>query len=244
MTKTSEELLQDISKLEGLKLASIRKGAEITIRKIDWNNKKIILETGAGTQRSRPFSEMERLWNSLCSKPAIHVDSELGGSGTSRNQPETILANLPYVEWFKTSNKKHLTLAEAPSHHFGTLKQMDAVKAEELKSLIKQAAANAASSAEPARMIAVSRDIAAHAEILEQSTGIKPKALEMGTYEFSLPSCRLVLVSETAVEGGLPPGTYLVLKGNPAGQPKGEVRIAGRKHTVAESEGLCLLFEN
>jgi hypothetical protein len=244
MIKSSKELFKDISKLEGLKLSSIRVGAEITIIQIDWENQRIILETAIGKRRSRPFLEMERLWSSLCSKPCIHVDSELGGSGTSRNQPETILANLPYVEWFKISNKKHLSLVDAPSHHFGTLKQMDAVKAEALKSKNELTLLNASGSAELTQTIAISGDIGAHSKMIEKATGIKPNALEMGTYSFQLPSCQLILVSVNAVGGKLPQGIYLVLKGNPISLTNDKVEICGVEYKFCDTDGLCLLFKN
>jgi len=63
---------------------------------------------------------------------AVHVDEVLHGSGTSRNQPETILANLPYVEWLKLDNKKHIAFVGKNTHLYGTLKQMDSIPASNL----------------------------------------------------------------------------------------------------------------
>src|SRR5690606_35913078 len=96
------------------------------------------LRTRKGKERSRPFSELRRLWQALQMSPAIHVDSVLGGSGSSRNQPETILANLPYVEWFQYDGKKHLTLVGSPTHPNGTLKQLDPLRAQEIRSKMKK----------------------------------------------------------------------------------------------------------
>ena len=66
-------------------------------------------------------------------RPAVHVDEVLHGSGTSRNQPETILANLPYVEWVVINNKKHISYVGESTHPYGTLKKMEPIKAEETK---------------------------------------------------------------------------------------------------------------
>lgn len=122
--KTFDEVLKDIEiNLVGLKLPSIRPGAEITIVKLDRMDESIHLTTSKGQPKKRPFKELEKLWRALCDNPAIHVDSVLKGSGSSRNQPETILANLPYVEWFKHSGKKHLAIQSTNSHKFGTLKE-------------------------------------------------------------------------------------------------------------------------
>src|SRR6185503_4271360 len=104
------DVLSDIEKLKNKKLSSIRKGAEITIEEVDRTNDRLILTTARGKKKSRPLSEIQMLWERLCANAALHVDSALGGSGSSRNQPETILANLPYVEWLSNERKKHIAL--------------------------------------------------------------------------------------------------------------------------------------
>lgn len=97
---TFDEVINDIGKMVGLELESIKPGANIKLNGIDRTAKRIELITSAGKIKTRPFSELEKIWNKLCSSPAAHVDSVLGGSGSSRNQPETVMANLPYIEWF------------------------------------------------------------------------------------------------------------------------------------------------
>jgi hypothetical protein len=239
--KKFNDVLEDIEKLVGLKLQSIREGAEITIEEMDWNAKRILLKASDGVRRSRPFTEMERLWKALCKQSSIHVDSELGGSGSSRNQPETILANLPYIEWFRYLRKKHLTLMGSPSHAFGTLKRMDDIAAEEMKQSI-QTAAISSKDGGVAQMIVVSGDLGRHAETLEQVTGIKGQAVHQGVYEFSLPACRFLLVSDYAVTGNIPLGTYLVIEGNPPQQTTKSVEIAGQRYAFHAAKGLCLLY--
>ena len=96
-----------------------------------------------GDLRSRPISELENIWNELLISAAVHVEGVLFGSGTSRNQPETILANLPYIEWLKYGNKKHISYVESNTHPFGTLKKMDDLDAIEIsKKLSSKASVN------------------------------------------------------------------------------------------------------
>lgn len=72
----------------------------------------------------------------MCSLPAAHVDSVLGGSGSSRSQPETILANLPYVEWLTVAGKKNIAYVGDDTHEKGTLHKMDDDKAAEYQALM------------------------------------------------------------------------------------------------------------
>ncbi len=239
--KKFKDALKDIEKLAGLQLQSIRPGAEIMIEEIDWTSERISLKTSQGRLRSRPFSEMEQLWAALHKKTAIHVDSELAGSGSSRNQPETILAHLPYIEWFMYSRKKHLAFMHMPSHALGTLKRMDDIAAEEMRRKLL-AAETAMRGAGIARIIVVSSDLANHANMLEQMTGSKGQALQQGAYEFVLPSSRLLLVTENAVAGSIPKGTYLVIEGSPPLQGTKNVEIAGQKYKLMATMGLCLLY--
>ncbi|MFZ5768779.1 MAG: hypothetical protein ACOY3F_08830 [Bacillota bacterium] len=121
------QVIADMKKLRGVRLGSIRPGAEITILEVDEAEGRVVVETKSGEKRSRSLQEIRRVWSELCTKPAVHVDAALKGSGSSRNQPETILANLPYVEWFRYNNKKHITLVGRATHPLGTLKEMDPV---------------------------------------------------------------------------------------------------------------------
>ena len=239
--KKFSDVLKDIEKLTGLKLQSIREGAEITIEELDWDSKRILLKTSSDVLRSRPFAEMEQLWNVLCKQPAIHVDSELKGSGSSRNQPETILANLPYVEWFRHLRKKNLALMSSNSHALGTLKRMDAIAAEEMKQSIQTTAVSTRGDG-AALVIVVSGDPSGHAETMEEVTGIKASAVQQGVYEFSLPACRFLLVSNHAVKGNIGLGTYLVIEGNPPQQATKSVEIANQKYVLQATRGLCLLY--
>ena len=41
-------------------------------------------KVASGKKKSRPFTEIEILWEALCLEKIVHVDTALGGSGTSR----------------------------------------------------------------------------------------------------------------------------------------------------------------
>lgn len=124
-----EEVLRDISTMVDIKLGSIRPGADITLTNVDFDGLKLELETSSGAKRSRPFSEIEAIIRFLNSEKVAHVDTVLGGSGSSRNQPETILANLPYIEYTYIDRKKHLVLRDEPTHVIGTLKEVSLIEA-------------------------------------------------------------------------------------------------------------------
>ena len=50
------------------------------------------------------------------------------GSGTSRNQPETVFANLPYIQHFKYKKKKHILLRNKNVHEAATLSELQGVE--------------------------------------------------------------------------------------------------------------------
>ena len=106
--KSFQEMLVDLEELRGMPLSSISgQATPFQIEEIDRENDRILLNVN-GTSKSRPLEELRKIWEVMCSMPAAHVDSVLGGSGSSRSQPETILANLPYVEWLTVVGKKNI----------------------------------------------------------------------------------------------------------------------------------------
>lgn len=107
---------RDVHKLIGLELNSISRSAAITIENIDDEQERLIIRPKNGNSRSRPMDELKRIWDAMQKEPAVHVDKVLNGSGTSRNQPETILAKLPYIEWLRIDNKKHIAYVGESTH--------------------------------------------------------------------------------------------------------------------------------
>lgn len=69
-------------------------------------------------------TELGAIVNDLNRRGFCNVDQSLYGSGSSRNHPETIFANLPYIQHFKYKNKKHILLREEMVHETGTLSEV------------------------------------------------------------------------------------------------------------------------
>lgn len=136
MMKSFQEMLVDLEELRGMPLSSISgQATPFRIEEIDRENDRILLNVN-GTSKSRPLEELRKIWEVMCSLPAAHVDSVLGGSGSSRSQPETILANLPYVEWLTVVGKKNIAYVGEDTHEKGTLRKMDDDKAAEYQALM------------------------------------------------------------------------------------------------------------
>ena len=136
--KNFTEVLADLTQLKGKELHSISgQATPFVIEEIDEESGRIVLVVQE-KRKSRPLQELQDIWSVMMKKPAIHVDSFLSGSGSSRNQPETILANLPYVEWLNVDGKKHIAIVENDTHMYGTIQKMapeqEKIIAEKVKS--------------------------------------------------------------------------------------------------------------
>lgn len=204
---TFNDVIEDIKKLIGLDLQSIRPGANIRILEVDEEHSCLLLQTSVGTTRSRPLGELQLIWNEMNRVPAVHVDEVLHGSGTSRNQPETILANLPYVEWLRLDNKKHIAFLGKKTHPFGTLKQMDSIEASNLRQMWKKSI-----SVKP-KIVIASNDIAETISSLNSFISGTAKAISQGIYEYESSIFEATVLSATLIQ--LTPGTYSVLSSTP-----------------------------
>jgi len=194
------DIIKDLIKLEGIRLNSIRPGAEITIRQVDIDQKKVIVESSSGKLQSRSFSEFQRIWEALLSSRAIRVEEVLNGSGSSRNQPETIFANLPYIQWLKIDNKKHISYIGKSTHPFGTIQQMDSLQAALLKNEEYVPLSGRIT-------LVVTNCVSEAASTITTHTGIVGKASSGGFYEFKLSGSRIVLADTNKIQ--LPCGTYV-----------------------------------
>ena len=201
---TTNDLIADVEKLCGMTLKSIRPGSDIAILSVDSERGNLILRTKTDDKKSRPISELQLLWGELTKKPAIHVDEALHGSGTSRNQPETILANLPYIEWLTIDGKKHIAYVGKRTHPYGTLKQMSPSDAEQVRSDLR------ASEALPISVI-VTVDVNGIISRLQEIAPGTVHTIEMGSYLYSSSSSRIAIVSVTSI--GVPEGVYTVIEG-------------------------------
>ncbi|KQA13013.1 DUF262 domain-containing protein [Vibrio cholerae] len=121
-----EDVLSDIEKLVGKKLQSLNpKTAPIYVTKVVREEQKYFVSSNLnelGT--ARLFWELEAIWSDLLRKGFSNVDQALYGSGSSRNQPETILAHLPYIQHFRFKGRKHIFLRGIHIHELGTLSEL------------------------------------------------------------------------------------------------------------------------
>lgn len=202
------DVLFDIKKLIGLQLQSIRPGAEIAIQEVDDAKGCLILQTAQGHSRSRPISELQTIWNEMMKTSVVHVEGVLHGSGTSRNQPETILANLPYVEWLKINNKKHIAFVGKKTHAYGTLKQMDSVAAAAINEKIADS-----TNENRMQMVVVSSELQTAISQLQSKINGTIVAVEPGIYSLEGDGIEILFIVNGKCE--LSPGFYPVLKATP-----------------------------
>ncbi|MGC8042426.1 DUF262 domain-containing protein [Salmonella enterica] len=132
-----KELLNDILNLIGLTLAPVNSNSDtITLIELDKNSGKYYVKPISGKKVSRNINEFEHILKDLLEFGYANVESSLGGSGSSRHHPETILSNLPYIEHFKYKNKKHILLLDKPTHDFGTLKEASGIELRKVKAAL------------------------------------------------------------------------------------------------------------
>lgn len=127
-------LLQEIqTTLVGKNLRSISGKSNITLKSINPITGDFVVTTKNGVDKPRPGTMLRSYWDDLQSQPAVHSDITSGGSRSSRSHPETILANLPFVEWLKIDNRKHITLRKNRTHAAGTIKEMAGANADKIR---------------------------------------------------------------------------------------------------------------
>ncbi|HHY45102.1 MAG TPA: hypothetical protein GX512_05250 [Firmicutes bacterium] len=200
---TFTKVLEDIKRLVGRELNSIRPGANVTV--VEVTDERVELLNSRGRRTSRSIAELRKVWDALCTSPIVHVDSVLGGSGSSRNQPETIFANLPYIEWLKYHGKKHIRLVDSDTHEIGTLKRMDAMAERQLQIEL----AHDDLTEQYLRTLVVSSDIVQVSNELERATGLSVEPVEAGVY-LHRPAQSLVVL-RSALPESVSPGTYAIV---------------------------------
>ncbi len=122
-----DDVIDDIEQLlVGKELQSINpKTPPIYISHIDKDAEKYFISSIPNTKgTSRSFNELRDIWVELSRKGFSNVDQALYGSGSSRNQPETVFANLPYIQHFKYKKKKHILLRSQNVHDAATLNEL------------------------------------------------------------------------------------------------------------------------
>ena len=132
-----EDILADMEGLVNKELAPINpKTGSITIVYIDRTQESYSVKPAKGRAIKRSFAELQKIWEQLRIQRAINVEVVLEGAGSSRHHPETILAYLPYVDYFKFRNKKHLYLQDDATHELGTINQLSGPLLREAKRVL------------------------------------------------------------------------------------------------------------
>lgn len=128
------DVLQDIAQLRGRRLQAVNpQTGFVEISEIHEDSTTFRVSINGKKESSRPISQLERVWDALSRYRVVDVEVLFGGGGSSRHIPETIFANLPYVEHFKYNRKKSLYLTEELTHEPGTLQAVNASEARKLK---------------------------------------------------------------------------------------------------------------
>ncbi|MFT6908950.1 MAG: hypothetical protein ACJAS1_005657 [Oleiphilaceae bacterium] len=131
------DVLVDIEALVGKELLSINpKTLPIYIYQLDRKLEKYFVSNSPNTKGTpRSLRELRDIWNELTNKGFSNVEQALYGGGSSRNQPETVFAHLPYIQHFRYKNRKHLLLRTEPVHELGELSE---VQSSELRAVRKR----------------------------------------------------------------------------------------------------------
>lgn len=236
------EVLADIERMKGKLLSSIRRGAEIKVLNVDIGVGTITIETAHGDRKSRQISELKVLWGQLRSKPAVHVDMALGGSGSSRNQPETILANLPYVEWFRYQAKKHLAFVGTSTHELGTLREMEDSQAIAIRDVLDTG--GIARGQDIPTVIMIVADSRGASNSLEELTGIAAKGIGNGMYEHIAQGTRTLIVPIADIGAAVEAGTYIRILSSTVPKSGVVVRIENRDLHVLSGGGVLIMADH
>ena len=229
------DIINDLVKLEDIRLNSIRPGAEITIKQVDIAQKKVVVESSSGKLQSRSFLEFQRIWEALLSTPAIRVEEVLKGSGSSRNQPETIFANLPYIQWLKLNNKKHIAYVGKATHPYGTIQQMDSMQAAQI---IMHDSESEKSDAHT--ILIVTNDVSKTANELTSVTGRTSVGCPEGYYVYYLPDQTIILADASKI--GISCGTYPEIKSVYNQEVNQKVHFAGSTWAVVSTKHVCAII--
>jgi len=232
---TFDDVLEDIAKLIGMELDSIRPGATIKITDVDVVKDCLTLCNVRGQIKSRPISELETIWRELVRKPAVHVEGVLHGSGTSRNQPETIFANLPYIEWLKIDNKKHISYVGKQTHAFGKLREMDAVHAAEVVNALQITQASRSYTA-----IIVTSDIGKATQTMTASSPGTLSTVMQGAYRYESGESCVLFVSQSLVD--IKEGTYCILETAEPASILPRIIICGTTYALVEQSNILALI--
>ncbi|MDX2370948.1 MAG: DUF262 domain-containing protein [Colwellia sp.] len=123
---TFEEILLDIESMIGLELNAINPSTPvIRVETIDRQANRYHIKVESSNRIiKRNLKELEVIFRDLKRNGYCNVEQSLEGGATSRNQPETVFANLPYIQHFKFERRKHLVLRNSNQHLIGTSQEL------------------------------------------------------------------------------------------------------------------------
>ena len=132
------QIISDIKQLIGLELQAINPNtASITLMSVELDqNKYVVQASDSKKQIIRNIVELKEIFNELEKNSYCNVDQALKGAGSSRHHPETIFANLPYIQFFKLENRKHLLLRDEAIHEYGTIDELPQKELRNIKGAI------------------------------------------------------------------------------------------------------------
>ncbi|MEC6796929.1 DUF262 domain-containing protein [Photobacterium sp. S4TG1] len=121
-----ENIINDITSLIGLTLSAINAStSNISIDEIDVERGfYYVVSKSTNKKTKRNIKEIKLIFEALDRDGYCNVEEVLQGSSSSRNHPETIFANLPYVQFFKYERRKHLVLRDFHAHKFGATQEV------------------------------------------------------------------------------------------------------------------------
>jgi hypothetical protein len=195
-----DDVLSNLSRMKSLKLRSISGKSNITV--VDLDRERIVIRTASGETKSRPLQELKRVVAEMEMLKAVHVDSVLRGSGSSRNQPETIIANLPDVEFIKLRGVKQVIWVGRITHELGTIREADPFTRSQSTAFVREKADTTQSYA--TKMIIFTRDIRLAHEFVRSllQTERADPIEDSSAYVVRDPRAEVFLVPSESVRGG------------------------------------------
>lgn len=130
------QIIPDLKQLIGLDLQAINpKTGTIKLISVNLDQKKYVVQSVDSSKYiSRNISELEEIFNELHKNYYCNVDQVLSCSG--RHQPETIFANLPYIQFFRFNNRKHLFFKNDNVHDYGVIQELSTKELKNIKNVI------------------------------------------------------------------------------------------------------------
>jgi hypothetical protein len=183
--------------MAGMRLASISGKTDITLVSVDPDLITVRAQAGVKT---RPIDELRRIVTRMDLGEPIHVDSVLFGSGSSRNQPETILANMPDVEWLNLNGRKHIVWVGRNTHESGTLREIGEYEAAQIRARFR--GRGALTGRRPTTLLVRAKEPRKASDLITAALQISTTQPIPGThgYQVSLESFEIVLIGDPKMQ--------------------------------------------